>query len=46
MDHYLKTPYFAEMRFHEIPEESTRVANFQTRRIDDQRKVPAIMLTP
>ena len=40
MDHYLKTPYFAEMRFHEIPEESTRVANFQTRRIDVFTAVP------
>ena len=40
MDHYLKTPYFAEMRFHEIPEESTRVANFQTRRLDVFTAVP------
>ena len=40
MDHYLKTPYFAEMRFHEIPEESTRVANFQTRRIDVFTAIP------
>ena len=40
MDHYLKTPYFAEMRFREIPEESTRVANFQTRRIDVFTAVP------
>ncbi len=40
MDHYLKTPYFAEMRFHEIPEESTRIANFQTRRIDVFTAVP------
>ena len=40
MDHYQKTPYFAEMRFREIPEESTRVANFQTRRIDVFTAVP------
>ena len=40
MDHYLKTPYFAEMRFLEIPEEATRVANFQTRRIDVFTAVP------
>ena len=40
MDHYLKTPFFAEMRFHEIPEESTRLANFQTRRIDTFTAVP------
>ena len=40
MDHYLKTPYFAEMRFLEIPEESTRVANFQTRRLDVFTAVP------
>ena len=39
-DHYLKTPYFAEMRFREIPEESTRIANFQTRRIDVFTAVP------
>jgi ABC-type transport system substrate-binding protein len=39
-DHYLKTPYFAEMKFHEIPEEATRVANFQTRRIDVFTAVP------
>ena len=40
MDHYQKTPFFAEMRFHEIPEESTRIANFQTRRIDTFTAVP------
>jgi len=39
-DHYLKTPAFAEMKFHEIPEESTRVANFQTRRLDTFTAVP------
>jgi ABC-type transport system substrate-binding protein len=40
LDHYLKTPYFAEMRFWEIPEESTRIANFQTRRLDTFTAVP------
>ena len=33
-DHYRKTPFFAEMTFFEIPEESTRIANFQTGKID------------
>ena len=33
-DHYRKTPYFAEMIWREIPEESTRVANFQTGQVD------------
>ena len=32
--HYRKTPYFAEMIWREIPEESTRVANFQTGLVD------------
>ena len=32
--HYRKTPYFAEMIWREIPEESTRVANFQTGQVD------------
>ena len=32
--HYRKTPYFAEMIWQEIPEESTRVANFQTGQVD------------
>jgi peptide/nickel transport system substrate-binding protein len=40
IDHYLKTPYFAEMKFWEIPEESTRIANFQTRRLDVFTAVP------
>ena len=40
MDHYRKTPYFAEMRFLNIPEESTRVANFQTRRLDVFTAIP------
>ena len=33
-DHYRKTPYFAELTFFEIPEEATRIANFQVDRID------------
>lgn len=33
-DHYRKSPHFAQLKLHEIPEESTRVANFQTGKID------------
>ena len=33
-DHWRKTPEFAELYFHNIPEESTRVANFQTGHLD------------
>ena len=33
-DHWRKTPEFAEMTFFEIPEESTRVANFLAGKID------------
>ena len=33
-DHWRKTPNFAEMIFHEIPEESTRLANFQVGKLD------------
>ena len=33
-DHWRKTPEFAELVFHDIPEESTRLANFQTGRLD------------
>lgn len=33
-DHWRKTPNFAEMIFHDIPEESTRLANFQTGKLD------------
>ena len=32
--HYRKTPFFAELIIQEIPEESTRLANFQTGRLD------------
>ena len=33
-DHWRKTPHFAELRFEEIPEESSRVAGFQTGLLD------------
>ena len=33
-DHWRKTPNFAEMIFHEIPEEATRLANFQVGVLD------------
>ena len=33
-DHWRKTPNFAELVYHEIPEESTRVANFLTGNLD------------
>lgn len=33
-DHWRKTPHFAEMIFREIPEESSRVAGFQTGNLD------------
>ncbi len=33
-DHWRKTPYFAELVFHEINEESTRLANFQVGLLD------------
>jgi peptide/nickel transport system substrate-binding protein len=33
-DHWRKTPNFAELVFHEISEESTRLANFQTGNLD------------
>ncbi len=33
-DHWRKTPDFAELYFYNIPEESTRVANFQTGNLD------------
>ncbi len=39
-DHYRKTPYFAELNFFEIPEESTRVANFQVGKIDTFAAAP------
>ena len=32
--HWRKTPEFAELYFYNIPEESTRVANFQTGKLD------------
>ena len=33
-EHWRKTPNFAELVYHEIPEESTRVANFLTGNVD------------
>ena len=33
-DHWRKTPYFAELEFQEIPEQSTRLAGFQTGQLD------------
>jgi ABC-type transport system substrate-binding protein len=33
-DHWRQTPYFAELVFHEIPEESSRIAGFQTGNLD------------
>ncbi len=33
-DHWRKTPHFAEMIFREIPEESSRLAGFQTGNLD------------
>ena len=33
-DHWRKTPHFAELVFREIPEESSRVAGFQTENLD------------
>ena len=33
-DHYRKVPEFAELKFVDIPEESTRIANFLTGKID------------
>ena len=33
-DHWRKTPHFAELIFQEIPEESSRVAGFQTGNLD------------
>jgi ABC-type transport system substrate-binding protein len=34
MDHYRKTPNFAELYFRDIPEQATLVANFQVGKID------------
>ena len=33
-DHWLKVPFFEELIIYEIPEESTRIANFQVGRLD------------
>ncbi len=49
-DHWRQTPAFAELVFHEIPEESTRVANFETGRLDtfymDFDSLPAVERVP
>ena len=34
LDHWRKTPHFAELIFREIPEESSRIAGFQTGNLD------------
>ena len=39
-DHWRKTPDFAELYFYNIPEESTRVANFQTGNLDTMQMNP------
>ncbi len=48
--HYRKTPYFAEMIWQQIPEESTRVANFQTGQVDTFNmaldSLPAVQQVP
>ena len=48
--HYRKTPFFEEMIWREIPEESTRVANFQTGKVDTFNmaldSLPAIRQVP
>ena len=33
-DHWRKTPYFEELNYYSIPEESARVAGFQTGNLD------------
>jgi peptide/nickel transport system substrate-binding protein len=44
-DHYRKTPEFAELILWEIPEESTRVANFQTGQVDTMIASPDSLQT-
>ena len=44
-DHYHKVPYFAELIVHEIPEESTRIANFQVGKIDVFAAAPDSLAT-
>ena len=39
-DHWRKTPDFEELYFYNIPEESTRVANFQTGNLDTMQMNP------
>ena len=33
-DHWRKTPEFAQLILHEVPEENTRLAGFQTEKLD------------
>ena len=44
-DHYRKTPEFAEMKFADIPEESTSLANFQVGKLDVWEAAPDSVLT-
>ena len=45
LDHYRKTPYFAEMTFFEIPELSTQIANFQIGKLDVFQTAPDTLPT-
>jgi peptide/nickel transport system substrate-binding protein len=49
-NHWRKTPEFAELVFHAIPEESTQLANFQVGRLDtftmNFDTIPAVMRIP
>ncbi len=44
-DHYQKVPFFEELIIHEIPEESTRIANFQVGKIDVFSAAPDSLAT-
>ena len=49
-DHWRQTPYFDELIFWEVPEESSRVAGFQTGRLDTFQmnfdSIPAVEAVP
>ena len=49
-DHWRKTPEFAELVFHAIPEESTQLANFRVGRLDtftmNPDTLPAVLAVP
>ena len=49
-DHWDKTPYFKELQIIEIPEESTRIANFLSGEIDTMQmslsSIPALLDSP